>query len=198
MKYMGSEKNNVEYCSGFTLIELVIVIGVITVLAGGLLIVLNPLAQLGKARDAQRKNDLHQIKLLLEQYYNDHQRYPPIAASKCFAPNTLPNCYDFSYPKSTAWIPELVPGYTQKLPLDPINNNNFPWDLPDSSPRYSYFYGDVSADGKHYDLGARLENPNDPQRCGLRDYMYALGFFPTHVCVAFGGSGSNQVYALDQ
>lgn len=188
--------------AGFTLIELIIVIGVISVLAGGLLIILNPFAQLAKARDAQRKSDLHQIKLLLEQYYNDHQRYPPIPNGGSPAAGNygcvMPNCYDFSYPINTAWIPELVPAYTPKLPVDPLNTLWRPWH--DNPPQYSYAYGNVSTDGQHYDLVTLLENPKDPDRCGMKNYIYEIGTVPPGVpwCVAFGGDYSNQVYAVDQ
>lgn len=62
--------------SGFTLVELIIVIGLIGVLAGVLLTVINPLGQFEKARDAQRKSDLAQIQRALEMYYQDNGKYP--------------------------------------------------------------------------------------------------------------------------
>lgn len=61
---------------GFTLIELLVVMGVIGTLAAGIVIVINPGGQIGKARDAERKNDLGQIQRALEIYYDDYNRYP--------------------------------------------------------------------------------------------------------------------------
>ncbi len=61
---------------GFTLIELLVVIGVIGVLAAGLVVIINPAGQLGRARDAERKSDLAQIQKALEVYYDDYSKYP--------------------------------------------------------------------------------------------------------------------------
>ncbi|HRN96582.1 MAG TPA: prepilin-type N-terminal cleavage/methylation domain-containing protein [Candidatus Levybacteria bacterium] len=62
--------------SGFTLIELLVVMGVLGTLAAGLVMVINPSGQLGKARDAKRKSDLAQIQRALEVYYDDYNEYP--------------------------------------------------------------------------------------------------------------------------
>lgn len=53
---------------GFTLIELLVVVGVIGILAYVLIAVINPVAQLQKGRDLQRKSDLKQIQSALEHY----------------------------------------------------------------------------------------------------------------------------------
>jgi prepilin-type N-terminal cleavage/methylation domain-containing protein len=63
--------------AGFTLMELLVVIGIIGTLVGGVIVVMDPIAQLGKARDAERKSDLTQIQRALEIYYDDFQQYPP-------------------------------------------------------------------------------------------------------------------------
>ena len=55
--------------SGFTLIELLVVISIIGMLTA--LIVANYNAARSRARDAQRKSDLNQIKRALRMYYND-------------------------------------------------------------------------------------------------------------------------------
>jgi hypothetical protein len=34
--------------------------------------------QINRARDAERKSDLKEIKIAFEDYYNDHQTYPPV------------------------------------------------------------------------------------------------------------------------
>lgn len=61
---------------GFTLVELLVVIGLIGVLASITFAVINPLTQFQKARDAGRKNDLANIQKALELFYNDNNRYP--------------------------------------------------------------------------------------------------------------------------
>jgi prepilin-type N-terminal cleavage/methylation domain-containing protein len=62
--------------SGFTLIELIVVIGILAVLAIFLIAIVNPFEQYKKANDARRKSDLGQIQRALEAYYQDYGRYP--------------------------------------------------------------------------------------------------------------------------
>jgi len=59
---------------GFTLIEMLIVIAIIGILAGGVLVGLGPATKGG--RDARRLSDLRQVQNGLELYYNKNQRYP--------------------------------------------------------------------------------------------------------------------------
>ena len=59
---------------GFTLVELLVVIAIIGILASVVLVSLN--SARGKARDARRISDLHQISLAMENYYDANQAYP--------------------------------------------------------------------------------------------------------------------------
>jgi len=61
---------------GFTLIEILVVIAVLAVLAGGLLVGLKPATQYKKSRDGRRKADLEQIRGALEMCYADTGSYP--------------------------------------------------------------------------------------------------------------------------
>ena len=63
---------------GFTLIELLVVIAVLGVLAAGLIVIINPLGQMAKARDAGRKSALKQIANALESYFVFNGKYPPL------------------------------------------------------------------------------------------------------------------------
>jgi len=85
---------------GVTLIELLVVLGFLAFLALALLLLLNPAAQIGKARDAKRKSDLSKFKNILEDYYNDRKCYPENPSV-------------------------LVPDYLEKLPLDPVTKQPY-------------------------------------------------------------------------
>lgn len=62
--------------TGFTLVELLVVMAILVFLGVGLLATLNPIFQVDKANDARRKKDLGKIKVAFEEYYNDKGCYP--------------------------------------------------------------------------------------------------------------------------
>jgi type IV pilus assembly protein PilA len=57
---------------GFTLLEVLLVIGIIAVLAGIVIIALNPGKQLGDSRNAQRRSDVNTILNAVSQYALDN------------------------------------------------------------------------------------------------------------------------------
>lgn len=67
--------------SGFTLVELIVVIAIVGIMGGMVITILNPIAQLQKGADTKRKSDLAQISKALESYYSDHGKYPSTNAS---------------------------------------------------------------------------------------------------------------------
>lgn len=128
---------------GFTLIELVIVVGILSILSIGALAVLNPVAQFQKADDARRKSDLSQIQKALEVYYNDNGKYPPDFSSSDYRIKGL-NGNVVSW--GSSWQP-----YMDVLPKDPRPSKN-----------YVYF---SSSDGQSYWLYASLDRGTDPALC---------------------------------
>lgn len=60
----------------FTLVELLIVVGIVGILAGLIVAAINPNLLRQKARDANRKKDMSVISEALGQYYADNNRYP--------------------------------------------------------------------------------------------------------------------------
>ena len=61
---------------GFTFMELIVVVGVLTILILLALLVINPKASINKAYDARRKEDLENLSLAFENYYSDYSCYP--------------------------------------------------------------------------------------------------------------------------
>ncbi|MCX7996895.1 MAG: type II secretion system GspH family protein [Patescibacteria group bacterium] len=63
--------NRYNRLSAFTLVELLIVIGIISVLAVALLITINPTEAQRRARDSQRLRDLNSIQTMAESWINE-------------------------------------------------------------------------------------------------------------------------------
>lgn len=107
---------------GFTLLELIIVIGVLAILSLLVLMVVNPLEQFRKANDARRKDDLSQIQRGLEQYYQDNGAYPTgyqanvggQVVSEITNPQLTP------IPWGGSWSP-----YMNVIPNDPSSNRTY-------------------------------------------------------------------------
>jgi prepilin-type N-terminal cleavage/methylation domain-containing protein len=126
--------------NGFTLIELIVVIGIIAIMASAVIAVLNPLGQFQKSQDARRKSDLAQIQRGLEAYYQDYQSYPSAVDGK-IAP--LPDGTAVNW--GSSWQP-----YMNVIPVD-----------PESSHSYAY-----TSDGQSYRVYASLDRgSSDPQAC---------------------------------
>lgn len=101
--------------NGFTLVELLVVIGVLGVLAAGVLIAINPAEMLSRSRDSARKSSLKQIGDALERYRVAAGRYPLTPSTAwCGAPGSPYTSCGADY------IPGLVAsGELKVLPQDP-------------------------------------------------------------------------------
>jgi len=148
---------------GFTLIELIIVIGILGILATAALAILNPFAQFQKADDAKRKADLSQIQKALESYYQDYQRYPAQNAPAVYKiqDSTL-GLIDWGAKWGT---------YMNVVPKDPV-----------ATDHYVYY----SPDGQSYCLYASLERNSDPALCKPGDPKTKCTTAPATGC----GNGS--------
>lgn len=120
---------------GFTLVELLIVVGIIGILAT--LLMANFIGVRQRARDAQRKSDIRQMQSALELYRSDLATYP----------NSLSSCGN---PLAGGSPPNT---YMTKLPCDPSGTSGY--------NSGSYYY--TSSGGTTYTLGACLENTADTQ-----------------------------------
>src|SRR3989344_4674839 len=126
---------------GFTLIEILMVVAIISILASVVLVGLGPTQRAG--RDVRRLSDLRQIQNALGLYFNKCAYYPGDTQPD------PPPCEQF-VPIST-WA-ELVSSLTRSG----LGTNQIPND-PSATTGKNYFYG-VAENGSGYVLGAGLED----------------------------------------
>ena len=115
--------------SGFTIVELLIVIAIIGILAAVTLVTYSGTQV--RARDARRTHDMVAIMEALELYRFDHGTYPPSNGQD--SPNSssdvpsgyvYSSAYGYSYATNGSWLRTLVDGkYLPEAPVDPINND---------------------------------------------------------------------------
>lgn len=138
-------KKNIR--NGFTLIELLVVMAILAIL------VVSGVASFTstqkKSRDTKRKNDLRQISLAMESYYNDMGGYPEADASNgkikgCISAAGVPEVCNWGATwKNMSVNPSTV--YMLAMPADPQSTS-------------SYYY---DSDGTYFKVYARLENTKD-------------------------------------
>lgn len=128
-------KLGIKNLKGFTLVELLIVVGIIGILAT--LLMANFIGVRQRARDAQRKSDIRQIQSALELYRSDIGNYPA-SLSTCGSSLTG------GTPAST---------YMQRIPCDPSGSTYY------NSGSYRYTRLSTTS----YSLGGCLENSADSQ-----------------------------------
>ena len=127
--------------NGFTLIEILLAVGIFAILTATVIVAVNPARQFGKAKDAQRWSDVNTLLNAVTQSAVDNQgAYPegidPNAGiyqmvgtaasgcdiSACLGPDgisviTAPACLDFG--AGASGTNKLVPNYLSAIPKDP-------------------------------------------------------------------------------
>src|SRR3989344_7861739 len=128
---------------GFTLLELLLVVGILAILAATATIILNPVELLMQARDSQRLGDLQSLDAAISFYTNTLTTAPLFAGTStqiqgtCTASGTALNPFTGVCSASTStkidgtgWITIDFTGapagsLLSRLPLDPINNSAY-------------------------------------------------------------------------
>ncbi len=155
---------------GFTLIEMIITIGILGVLASIILAIVNPLAQFQKSNDARRKSDLEQLQRALEQYYQDHGQYPHSSGSNGSPTYSI---VDFSKintnpPIGITWGNQWVP-YMNFLPKDPAAGRTYRY-VTDATWQTYWIYASLERGGKDQDAcntaGTKCPNVPGGVTCG--------------------------------
>lgn len=128
--------------SGFTFVELVVVVLILVVLAG--VLVPRVSNRMAAGRDARRLSDLDAVQDAIESYWRDHGEYPAPRKNGSFGGWDVSHDGDF--------IPVLrEEGYLREAPADPIN---------DATHHYRYYVYDqgsygCAGQGRFYVLGIR-------------------------------------------
>jgi prepilin-type N-terminal cleavage/methylation domain-containing protein len=129
---------------GFTLVELLIVISLISILSGILISVINPNGMRQKFRDGQRISDLKRLQSALELYFADNRMYPDATAG--------------TWVQISLSAPTGLSSYINPVPVDPGTN--------------AYYYR-TNAARSAYTLEANLElNSSMTSFCSSAAFAY--------------------------
>ncbi|MBI4091387.1 type II secretion system protein [candidate division WWE3 bacterium] len=154
---------------GFTLVELLVVIAIIAVLAGVVLLVINPTALLAKGRDATRLQDIENLHKAISLALADSE----ITLGDTSTCTTCTSDTGTQAVNGTAgWVQFTIPSgktglskYIATLPTDPTNTG-----------ANIYAYG---SDGTNYELNAVLESADNASKLttdgGNSATQYELG-----------------------
>ena len=148
---------------GFTLLELLIVIGILSILSTTVILVINPAQLLKKARDSQRISDLNTVKVAIAYYITEYgspsigtvaQTYSDVATVTCF---TAASTVTALTTDGAGWIPINFNLMTGGSPI-----GSLPRDLNQSliggNPSLYYAYGVASATDYTFKLVANMES----------------------------------------
>lgn len=159
---------------GFTLIELIITIGVIGILATTVILVLNPVNILAEARDSQRLADLRQLNSALSFYL---ARVAPFTNSlgnpaNCYmnVSITSPECRSRHPGKTNTFISSRAVDSTGWVPVNfTLISGGSPLSVLPADPKNTidYFYSYATNGSSTYEINAKLESVK--YRCGGSD-----------------------------
>jgi len=126
---------------GFTLLELLIVIGILAILSTTVVLVINPAELLKKARDSQRISDLSTLKTAIAYYITETgspsigtaaKSYSDIAGNACFG---TASTVTSTAATVSGWIPIAFDGMTGGSPI-----GSLPRDPNQSAVTGDYYY----------------------------------------------------------
>lgn len=113
---------------GFTLIEILVVIGILAVLLAIVLIAINPQQQFQQANDTQRRSDVNAILNAISSYSAQNKGQLPVGAGAEAISTTDPQMItsDTVATDEIDLCAVLVPAYIADLPIDPTAGSETP------------------------------------------------------------------------
>lgn len=129
---------------GVSIVELLLVISFTMVMFAFVLLYVDPIERRRIARDNVRLNDINILDRAITEYALDNGFFPDtdlVLRESTIAPSSETISLDNS---TKGWIDANLSKYTSRLPVDPINDENY---------HYSYYHAQTS-----YELNAVLEH----------------------------------------
>lgn len=112
------KRRSSPFRGAFTLIELLLVIGIIGILAAIIIVAINPNKQIGDARNAQRRADVNTILNGVYQYAIDNAGTPPEGITTSF----LEICFVGASCNNGVSLDILTGSYLAGIPGDPVSD----------------------------------------------------------------------------
>lgn len=113
--------------NGFTLIEILVVIGILAILLAIVLIAINPQRQFQQANNTQRQSDVNAILNAIQAYAAQNKGVLPKGAGDIAISSTTAQTINSTVgPNNIDLCEALVPLYIADLPVDPTGGSQLP------------------------------------------------------------------------
>jgi len=150
---------------GFTLLELLIVIGILAILSAATVLVINPAELMRQSRDSQRLNDLAALNSAIAFYISNTSspqigstgvNYATVAGVQCLTPAGTVSSTTTQKNDGSGWVPIIFSSLTGgspigNLPTDPSN-------VSSTTTGYYYVYLVANSTNLTYKLMANMES----------------------------------------